>query len=119
MESQRFSVDFEEQDGVKIACVNGPVDGAHIDAFSGSVGAVCRNAGNRVILDLSGMNYINSRGMGLLIEFSRQASLAGGRLMLCSPRPAVRRNIELLRLDAVLEIFNTRAEALSAMASGR
>ncbi|MGD9873519.1 MAG: STAS domain-containing protein [Kiritimatiellia bacterium] len=115
METRIFSVEFEEQDGVKIACVMGPVDVANIEVFSEKVGSLCRGASNKVILDLAGMNYINSRGMGLMIEFSRQAALVGGHFVVCSPRPVIRKNIELLRLDAVLEIFETRAEALAKL----
>lgn len=115
MESHPFDILIEEQDDVIIACVNGPVDVSNIDVFSEKIGALCRGTGNKVILDLAGMNYINSRGMGLMIEFSRQAAFYKGRFAVCSPRPVILKNIELLRLDAVMEIFETRAKALAAL----
>ncbi|MDD3604426.1 MAG: STAS domain-containing protein [Kiritimatiellae bacterium] len=115
MDSHLFDILIEEQGDVKIACVNGPVDVSNIDIFSEKVGALCRGTSNKTVLDLSGMNYINSRGMGLMIEFSRQAALGGGRFVVCSPRPVILKNIELLRLDAVVEIFETRTDAVAAL----
>ena len=115
MESRSLNILVEDQGDMIVACVNGPVDVSGIEMFSEKIGSLCRGTGKKVILDVAGMSYINSWGMGLIIEFSRQAALGSGRLAVCSPRPGILKNLELLRLDAVVEIYETRADALTAL----
>lgn len=68
-----------------------------------------------VILDLSELTFVDSSGLGAILSFTRRLALKQGELKLCSLQKPVRALVELVRLHRVLDIFNTREEAVRSL----
>jgi anti-sigma B factor antagonist len=60
----------------------------------------------QVVLDLSGVRWINSAGLGLLISTQVQCRRCGARFILVNPSPKVRSLMVMTKLAAVFEIKN-------------
>jgi anti-sigma B factor antagonist len=67
----------------------------------------------RVLVDLSGVTYIDSSGLALFIEAMQRVHAYGGKFRLCSLRPGVRSIFDIARLDQVFAIFPDRDSALA------
>ncbi len=67
-----------------------------------------------VLVDLSGVSYIDSSGLALLIEAMQRVQAYGGKLALCGIRENVRAIFEIARLDQVFRIFPDVASARQA-----
>lgn len=66
----------------------------------------CVTAGNiRVAIDLSGVDFIDSSGLGALINGLKAARQAGGDLRIASPTEQVRMVLELTNIDRVLKAY--------------
>ena len=65
----------------------------------------------RIILDLSVTEFLDSSGCGALLTSFRQAAAAGGDLKLCGPRETVTSLFDMLKLNQVIDVYNTREEA--------
>ena len=76
---------------------------------------------NDVILDLSKTEYIDSTGIGVLIQVQRQARAADRLLVLLAPSPFVSRNLSMMRLDKFFHIAPnlTAAEQWVRQRAGR
>lgn len=68
----------------------------------------------RILVDLAGVPYVDSSGLSALVAAMREARSQGGDVRLCGSRPEVRAVLELARLDRLLVVHATRAEALAA-----
>jgi anti-anti-sigma factor len=68
----------------------------------------------RLVLDLSGVENIDSGGLGALVMLQMWASQGGGELKMCTPTRRVRRLLELTNLHSILELHTTREQALEA-----
>jgi anti-anti-sigma factor len=68
-----------------------------------------------VVLDLTGVRFIDSMAIHVLVGAARELRQRFGRLVLVSRDPGVRRLIELTRLDMVAPVFNTREAALRGL----
>lgn len=66
----------------------------------------------RVILDLAGVNYIDSSGVATLVEGLQEAKKKNARFILCALNQAPRHVLELTRLTKVFAITQTVEEAL-------
>jgi anti-sigma B factor antagonist len=64
-----------------------------------------------VALDLKGLASIDARGLGELVFAYRMLRGAGGGLALVAPTPTVRRMLAVTRLDTVLPLCESVAEA--------
>jgi len=64
-----------------------------------------------IVLDLTGVDYIDSFGLGVLVGVLKRARLASGDIALVIPEPRVRRVLEVCDLDRVFRI----AESVDAV----
>ncbi len=57
-----------------------------------------------VTLDLGGVTFVDSSGLGALVAALRYCRDRGGTLVLAGPRPGVRRLLSLTGLDRVMTV---------------
>ncbi len=69
---------------------------------------------SRLLIDLNGVAYIDSSGMGTLIAAMKQARAAGGDVRLCGLQEDVRAIFEMTRVAQAMSIHPTRQEALAS-----
>jgi len=68
----------------------------------------------RMVVNLEQVNYVDSAGIGALIEMHRKTKARGGSLKLCHLGPNLRQALEMARL---LPIFETCPSETAAVAS--
>jgi len=68
----------------------------------------------RMVINLEQVNYVDSAGIGALIEMQRKTKAKGGSLKLCHLGPNLRQALEMARL---LPIFDTSPSETAAVAS--
>ncbi len=66
-----------------------------------------------LILDFSGLDYIESSGLATLVEYCRDARSFGGKLALAGLSERVRTVFDVVRLNEILPIYPTVAEAVA------
>src|SRR5690606_38106595 len=59
----------------------------------------------RLVLDLSGVTFLDSTGLAVLVAVHRRARAEGGELSLAGPRPVVRKLLGITYLDRVFPIY--------------
>lgn len=67
----------------------------------------------RFILDMSGVSFVDSSGLGVLLSGYKNVNLQSGRFCLTGLHPRVQAMFELTRLDQVFEIHASLDEALT------
>ncbi len=67
---------------------------------------------HQVILNMSGIKYINSAGIGMIVDSFRNFKENGGRLVLCSLISDIEKLFEVTKLNRCIEIYPTEEEAL-------
>jgi stage II sporulation protein AA (anti-sigma F factor antagonist) len=69
---------------------------------------------SRIVINLEHVNYVDSAGLGALIEVHRKTKEKGGRLLLCHLGPSLKRALELARLMPIFETSPTEAAAVAS-----
>ena len=73
-------------------------------------------AGSRLLLiDLHDVSYIDSGGIGALVQMYVDIAKLGGRLALLCPSTCANRVLQVTHLSAVFEIFQDEAQARRTM----
>lgn len=81
-----------------------------------SLGEVFRQKGSRALLiDLSGVRYMDSSGIATLVEAMQNCMKQGMRLRLVSLSPSVRDVFEMARLASVFDIVQDADAALTGL----
>lgn len=94
-----------EQSGTPATLVvTGELDVASGPALEHAVARVLDGQGGDFRLDLSALTFMDSTGARSLVRVHRRLESIGRRLVLVSPTRPVRRVIELLGLDGLIEV---------------
>lgn len=76
------------------------------------------NEGNKkILLNLSDMDYIDSNGLGELVQSLKQSKRFGASLRLLKPQDRVRNTLRLTNLLPMFSVYESEADALRGFAS--
>ena len=105
-------------DDVAVVEAAGELD-IHTNAvFKDSLVGAIEEGATRVVVDLTGVTFIDSSALGALVGGTRRSAEVGAELMIVCPAGSVARVIEITGLNRAFTIYATRAEALGAGADG-
>jgi len=110
-----MNVQCEVQSSVDIVRPRGRIDSATAGIFERAVAEVFERGSQRLVLDLSRVDYVSSAGLrATLIVGKRMRAIPGGKLALCALAPAVR---EVFEISGFVSIFTICASLDDAMAA--
>jgi anti-sigma B factor antagonist len=72
-------------------------------------------AGSKVLIDFSNVEYISSAGLRALMMAAKQSKANNGRLAVASLTPMVKEIFTISRFSVVVQVFETMAEATTAL----
>lgn len=103
--------------GVKIITVAvSRIDAAIAIQFKEDMRAQTDGGPDRIILDLSGVDFVDSSGLGAIVASLKQMG-AGRRLDLAGLTPTVDKVFRLTRMDTVFNLFPSLDDALAPLRS--
>ena len=104
-----------ETNGIYVLTLSGRlVLGVESSGLRTTIDNLLSSGATRIVISLEHVNYVDSAGLGALIEIHRKTKAKGGRLILSNLGPKLRQALELAGL---LTIFETSATAVDAVAS--
>ena len=92
----------------------GELDAFTVGHFRDSLSEL--GGGERVLIDLSGVPFLDSAGLGALIGGVRRAREGGGDVAVYGARPAVARLLHTTGFDRVAAVSDSEHDALKALA---
>ncbi|HEX7974086.1 MAG TPA: STAS domain-containing protein [Anaerolineales bacterium] len=90
--------------------INAFAEGTLMDAYTQATTEGARN----LILNFSGLDYMNSSGIGLLVTLLIRANRQKQRLMACGLSEHYKQIFELTRLNEAIVIYPSEGDALAA-----
>jgi anti-sigma B factor antagonist len=89
-----------------VVTANGELDLYTAPRLQTELAALLRENVDRIVVDLSGVEFCDSTGMNVLLAAMKRAKEKGGVLELAAPRPAVRRILQVTGLDTVFTVLD-------------
>ena len=109
-----MDIERVEESGVTIIVVRGVIKlGESAKTFSSFLREVLDEGSNPVLVDLEGIDHVDSTGLGELVGYLQRFEEQGRRMAFVNPARRLRRLFELTRLNEVVPIFDDRAKAIS------
>jgi anti-sigma B factor antagonist len=114
-----LEVEIAERGGHSVVCVRGEVDLATASQLRESLLDLTDRPEPRVIVDLEGVGFIDSTGIGVLVGGIKRARSQGGMLSLVCTQRRILKVLEITGLTRVFPVFDRIDDALGASASAR
>jgi anti-sigma B factor antagonist len=109
-----LQIDTVRQGGACVFTLSGEVDIYSSPALRNALAAASAEGLSTIVVDLNGVSFIDSSGLGVLVGALRRAREAGGDLKIVSAQEFVGRIMRITGLDHVFALHATLDEALEA-----
>jgi anti-sigma B factor antagonist len=100
---------------VVILALSGKLDATTAKTFEDRILGVINSGTQRLVVDLSQLDYISSSGLRVLILAAKRLQTVDGKIALCSMKDHVRQVFDLAGFSSMLSIYATRDEAIKGL----
>ena len=111
----RIEVRSTESPTASVIQVDGDITSGSEAALMDAYGRAVASGARTIVLDFSGLEYMNSGGIGLLVTLLVRVQRQGQRLLAVGLNEHYRQILALTRLDEAIGIHDTEAAALAAV----
>ena len=94
-----------------LVAIAGELDMATVPRVSAALEAEPAASAGAVVVDLAGVTFIDSTGLGALVKLEHALTARAGRLAIACPEGPARLLLDVTGLAEQLSVFATRAEA--------
>src|ERR1043166_6539227 len=103
----------KRKDRADVLPLKGEIDLHVSPSVTASLNSMIEKKPQRLVVDLSGVSYIDSAGLAALIGAMQKVEGYGGKFLLAGLQETVRSIFEISRLDQVFQIFPDADAALA------
>ncbi len=93
--------------------VTGDIDMSSSTKVRDALAPLFQNNNKVIVVDLSGVSYIDSSGIATLVEGLQWSHNSKNKFRLAALNPGVKDVFEIARLLSVFEVFDTKEQALT------
>jgi anti-sigma B factor antagonist len=99
-------INIEKKDKVDIISFSDTqINALIVDEIRDSILKVIENSNSKVIIDLKGVEYVDSSGFGCFLSLMKAARSNYGTLKFVNPEPRITELFETLNLQTVFQIY--------------
>jgi anti-anti-sigma factor len=107
-----FHVDVRQSDQATVLTVSGELDLASSASLEEALGEAGTSKPELVVLDLRGVEFMDSSGLAVIVKAHQRAQNAGRRLGVINGSPQVQRLLSLTGMDERMTVVETAEELL-------
>jgi anti-sigma B factor antagonist len=90
--------------------------GDDFDLFNNAIHDLVKDGYVDIVLNLKGVKWINSTGLGLMVSAYTSLVKQGGRMKVCEVSDRIDNILHVTQLELIFETFDKEAEALASFA---
>ena len=109
-----LDIQLDQADGYTVCRPVGELDAFTVSQFRQALAELATNP--RLLIDMSGVPFVDSAGLGALIGGIRRAREAGGDVAVACSRPTLIRLLHTTGFDRIVSVTDTVAAAADALA---
>lgn len=107
-----MKIEEHVQGAVTIIRLVGPLAKEDVDVFASRATELARKTLGRLIVDGSGMGFVDSRGLETLLDISDDLAEGGRTLKLCGLNDTVREVLHITELDRRFDLYQDTKTAV-------
>ncbi|MDH7492109.1 MAG: STAS domain-containing protein [Methanolinea sp.] len=117
MVSASFQVSTKQDGDVDIILFSGRMDANSSPEGENAIQSLVRSGRTKIVVNASGLSYISSSGLRVLLAGLKQARQAGGDLRLACLQPQVHDVIAMTGFNRIFTIFEQEEQAVGSFFS--
>jgi anti-sigma B factor antagonist len=117
LSTSSLSISVAQERGYAVVSVAGEIDAGTEQQFRDALTSVLARGVLRIVVDLAGVAFMASAGIGVLMGMRRVLAEEGGSLVLASPHGEVAQVLSMTGVDTVIPMAASAADAVARLDS--
>jgi anti-anti-sigma factor len=114
-----MEIERTDEQGVAVVAVRGFINfGESAQQFSAYLEELLADDTPVVLIDMSGIDHVDSTGLGELVGYLQRFEKEGRRLALLRPHTRILNLLRLTRLNEIFPIYDDHSAAIAELAQG-
>lgn len=109
-----MQISVEEKNGVSIFRVNGDIDINSSPDVKKSFDEAVRDKKDKIVINLSEVNYVDSSGLATLVEILKNIRPYGGKMKITNLSSKVKGLFEITKLDKLFDLTDEENDAVNS-----
>jgi anti-sigma B factor antagonist len=109
-----FDLSVSERDGCVVLAVTGELDVATAPQLRQEAVRLTTLGHSRIVIDLSGVDFLDSTGLGVIVGVLKRARTHGGDLAVAGAENHVRKVFDITRISDVVSMYDNAEDACAA-----
>jgi anti-sigma B factor antagonist len=101
------------QSGATVVAADGEIDLHTAPALRDTLGQLEQSGAREIVVDLSGVGFLDSSALGTLVGAHKDLHASGGILKVVCAQPNILKVFEITRLSEVIPVFDSVERACS------
>lgn len=112
-----FDYKINEENNIEVLSLEGElIDKNQSALLIKQVDELLENGKNRFVIDLSGLKYMNSSGLNVLIQLLTKTRNKGGESIICHVSKKVNELLIITKLNTLFKVVDTKEDAFKLLA---
>ena len=108
-----MDIEVDKRQNGAVIRLSGNITGIPNDAeFNNAIKNLLEEKNKKIVVDFGEISYVNSTGLGIIVRGYQSVKAAGGNIKLASPNKKMQSLIELTKLDAIFDVYESTDIAL-------
>jgi len=109
-----MEINVRTEGDVQILAISGHLDTKTAKGAEDALNDVMANGKNKILIDCTGLDYISSVGLRVLLSTTKKLKKSNGKLHLSGMNPTVKEVFDISGFSTIFSIFGTAPEAIAA-----
>ncbi len=103
------------ENGITILAIDGNLDAEGTQLMEEKVVGLLEGGETSLLFDFSGLDYINSSGLRVLVLAYQRLKKTSGKVAICGIKDYIQEVFEVSGYDKIFPLYTTKEDAVSAM----
>jgi len=114
-----MDLSHRQENGIDIFNVSGRVDLSGVAEFQNRLMRAIEGGARKIVMDLSGVLYISSSGLGVFALALKQLQPLGGEMVFAGANSHIRHILQIVGFEKLFRSFPDAREAVMALEGGK
>lgn len=110
-----MNISAESRENCTVLRLEGRLDLNSSSKLKEQVKELVSEGSTNIVLDLGGVGFVNSSGLGTLVSILKDVRIVKGQMVLCKPAQYVQEIFEITQLSHIFDIYANENEAVESM----
>lgn len=111
-----MEIHYHVENGILMIAIDGRLDAASAPVAEGEINKALQGEQSRLLFDLSGLEYLSSGGLRVILSAAKEIRRRGGKVALAALKPYVYEIFEVSGFTAMIPIKDTVEEGIKELA---